>query len=358
MNPEVARFIDHARQKGMDPATIRVLLLSAGWKERDVAKVLAEQVLDIEIPVPPDTGGAREAFFHLLSFASLYTSAIGVAVLFFQFIDRLFPDPAFAETIRSDRFEVSAIRWRLAVVLVAFPAFLWLSRFVIREIRAKPERSWSGIRRWLTYLTLFFAVVALGCDVVALLFRLLEGEITVRFLAKVAVVLVIAMLALAYYLSTLRLAPRSPEIARIHGTFAIAAGSIVAIAVVWGFVVVGSPATERLRKLDDRRVDDLEGIRTAIVHISVGDAEGVAETDRKMSRPLPRTLEEVVAGAKARRPFIRDPQSGDPYGYEVVSDRRFRLCAAFVMPRDENHAAVWNHPAGRHCFEFDVLESD
>jgi len=33
MDEKLIRFVDHARDKGMDHATIRHLLLSAGWKE-------------------------------------------------------------------------------------------------------------------------------------------------------------------------------------------------------------------------------------------------------------------------------------------------------------------------------------
>ena len=64
MNEEVRDFITHARKKGMDHATIRVLLLSAGWKEREIAEALSAEGLDKPIPLPPDSGGARDAFFQ------------------------------------------------------------------------------------------------------------------------------------------------------------------------------------------------------------------------------------------------------------------------------------------------------
>ena len=37
MNQELMQFVDHARDKGMDHATIRLVLLSAGWKEKQIA---------------------------------------------------------------------------------------------------------------------------------------------------------------------------------------------------------------------------------------------------------------------------------------------------------------------------------
>ena len=72
----IVEFIDHARSKGMDHATIRMLLLSAGWKEKDIARAMSAHGLELPIPAPPDVGGAREGFMHLVTFAALYTAVI------------------------------------------------------------------------------------------------------------------------------------------------------------------------------------------------------------------------------------------------------------------------------------------
>lgn len=358
MNRDLTAFIEHARTKGMDHATIRVLLLSAGWKEKDVAQALTEQALEMPVPVPPDTGGAREAFLHLLTFAAFYTSVIAAVVLFFQFINRLFPDPALPQYDLASSQDLSTIRWSVAVVIVAFPFFLWLSRLLLREMRAHPERSSSGVHRWLTYLTLLAASLALGGDVIALVFRFLEGELSIRFLLKVLVVLVIAGLSFAYYLLSLRMAPEKPETTTMHRSFFAAANVLVATALVWGFVLAGSPITERLRKFDDRRIEDLEVIQDEIVSICLGDERSRPPEERKLRRPIPRTLSELVEAARVRRPAIRDPETGEPYGYEVLGESGFRLCASFRFPRDEKYRVSWNHPAGRQCFEFDALRPE
>src|SRR5512143_3650954 len=100
MNPDLAAFLEHARAKGMDHGTIRMLLLSAGWKEKDVAKALAEHSLDLPVPAPPDGGGARDAFLYLCGFAALYASAISAVSLLFAYVNRLFPDPAMGDAAR------------------------------------------------------------------------------------------------------------------------------------------------------------------------------------------------------------------------------------------------------------------
>lgn len=353
MNTDLSAFIEHARQKGMDHATIRMLLLSAGWKEKDVVEALAKTSLELPIPQPPDRGGAREAFYHLLTFAALYASVIAVVVLLFRYVNRLLPDAAMLE--RRGPWELTQIRWSLAFVIVAFPIFAWLSRLLLREMRKCPERAWSATRRWLTYLTMFLASIALGGDVITLVFRLLEGELTLRFALKVLVVLVVAGLAFVYYLLSLRMPVERPGTTRMHRSFAGAASGVVLLTVVWGFAVAGSPGTARLHLFDDRRVDDLRTIKDEIGNICLGVQRFASPDERRLLRPLPATLEEVAESARERRPNLRDPETGEPYAYDALDATRFRLCASFRFARDEEHDPLWNHAAGRHCFEFDAL---
>ena len=129
----------------MDHATIRMLLLSSGWKERDIAQALSAEGLDMPVPVPPDAGGARDAFFHLVNFAALYTLVISSIALFFQYWNKLLPDAATDYAYMAEDF--SGIRWGMAAVLVSFPLLLWMSKILLKEMRKNPEKSWGGIRR-------------------------------------------------------------------------------------------------------------------------------------------------------------------------------------------------------------------
>jgi hypothetical protein len=352
LRSELSAFIEHAREKGMDHATIRMLLLSSGWKEKDVVEALAQTTLEMPVPPPPDRGGAREAFFHLLTFAGFYAWILATVILLFQYIEIWFPDAAAYDV---DSIRMPAIRWSVAVVIVSFPVFLSLSRLLLREMRANPERAWSATRRWLTFLTLFLASIALGCDVIALVFRLLGGELTTRFLLKAMTVLLIAGAAFVYYFLSLRMPVGPASSLRLHRGFGAAALVLALGTVVWGFSVAGSPSRARLLKLDERRVEDLRAIQSEIENLCLGANRWAQPEDRRLEQPLPSTLEEVEAKATLQRPDIRDPQTGEPYGYEALDERRYRLCATFEAERDEDDAPAWNHPAGHHCFELDVL---
>lgn len=190
----------------MDHATVRLLLLSAGWKEKDIAQALAEG-LDLPVPEPVHSGGAREVFLYLLQFTLLYIVVVALILLFFEYLNRLFPDPAQKEWAGADSLSLATIRWSLATVMVSSPFFLGLSRFLLREIRLKPEQTRSTIRRWLTCLTLFVAAVTALFDLITLVFYFLEGELSIRFVLKVIVLFVILGTVFVYYLLSLR-APR------------------------------------------------------------------------------------------------------------------------------------------------------
>ena len=350
MRPELLAFIAHARERGMDHATIRMLLLSAGWKEKDVSQALTEQALELEVPEPPDRGGAREAFQHLLAFASLYAWALAVVFMLLRFVDWYLPDPADPEI--PERYFWSAVRWQLAFVLVSFPAFLVFTRATLREIERAPERAQSPIRKWLTYLTLFSAALALGGDLIALVFRFLEGELTLRFLLKVLIVLTVAGGVFVYYLTSVADDGGRRRFPRLHRTFALAATVFVGLAWIWGMALAGSPGLERQRRLDDRRIDDLRAIESEIETLCVEPTE----RGPTLKRPLPADLEEVGRLARRERPGVRDPRSGEPYGYEPGEAGRYRLCATFEHERRSRFDPFWDHPAGRHCFEINALE--
>jgi hypothetical protein len=353
---DLRSFIAHARSKGMGHETIRMLLLSAGWKERDIARAIGAEGLDQPIPVPPDTGGARDAFFHLLVFAGLYTLVVSTLVLAFTFIGYWFPDTALDRHPNPEVMRTT-IRWSLAAIIVAAPFFFWISRLVLAELRRHPEKQASGIRRWLTYLTLLVAAAVLVGDLITLVFRLLEGEITLRFLFKVAVVFLLAGMVFTYYSRALR--RPVAEHGDLHRTFAAAAGAVLIPAFVYGAVLAGSPVTERQRKLDEQRVDDVRTIAVAAMdYVYEGDHYRFRDK-AEPQRELPETLEQLAQLSEHHRVPLEDP-AGEAYVYRVTDDGRFEVCATFTFPREQLrwHAPFWDHPAGRHCYSFDITNPD
>ena len=138
---------------------------------------------------------------------------------------------------------------------------------------------------------------------------------------------------------------------RIHTIFSVASTLVVAIAVVWGFVLVGSPGTTRLQRLDQRRLDDLQTIFREIQ--SLCHDEDIKD---RLKRPLPESLEQLATLARDERINLLDPETGQRYRYTVKSETTYELCATFSLSRDSDSNVFWNHPAGEHCFTIDALD--
>ena len=198
-------FVRDALLAGRSRDDIAATLRQAGWThEQTDAALAAFAEIDYPVPVPRPKPylSAKEAFWYLVLFTSLYLTALYLGILLSEFINLAFPDaaePAYVAS-RNER----QIRSAIAVLVVAFPLFLFMTRLVHRALQRDPAKRTSKVRKWLTYLTLFVAVCVLVGDAVSLIYNLLSGELTARFLLKSLVVAMIAGSVLGYYLLDLR----------------------------------------------------------------------------------------------------------------------------------------------------------
>ena len=218
MDEKLIRFVDHARDRGMDHATIRQLLLSAGWKEKDIAEVFCTRDLEMTIPVPTGVASARarssrrpgvprkarDAFLHLLAFGSLYVWATSVIMLLFICLDFAFSDPAWRTSYAQLQAILSIMRVQLAIIIVSFPIFLIVWNFLLREVRRNPETGKGVLRRWLGNLSLFIGAITLSGNAMTLIYFLLEGQLTIRFVLKAVILFLIAGGLVGYLAFTLR----------------------------------------------------------------------------------------------------------------------------------------------------------
>jgi hypothetical protein len=208
MESELHSFIKDSLDKGLAKDKIRDVLLQANWQAAEVDTALNHYAdIDYPIAVPKRKPylSAREAFLYLLTFITLYISAYNFGALIYQFINKNFPDAVRqAGYVYDATVNASAIRFSLASLIIAFPIYLWLSIALNKSAAKNPEARGSRVRKWLTYLTLFIAAGIIIGDLIALLNRLLEGDITTRFALKFITVLVIAGVIFYYYLTDLR----------------------------------------------------------------------------------------------------------------------------------------------------------
>ncbi|WP_407353817.1 DUF5671 domain-containing protein [Luteimonas sp. R10] len=198
-------FVREALARGEPRAAIEAALTAAGWPPEQIRGALgayAEVPFSVPVPRPRPYLSAREAFLYLVLFATLYVAAYHLGSLLFDLINRALPDPADPDYVVGGL--ARSMRWSTASVIIAFPVFLYVAHYLGRELARNPVKRLSTVRRWLTYLTLFLAAAVLVGDMITLVYNLLGGELTLRFLLKVLVAAVIAGAIFGYYLLDLR----------------------------------------------------------------------------------------------------------------------------------------------------------
>ncbi len=130
--------------------------------------------------------------------------------------------------------------------------------------------------------------------------------------------------------------------------FAAVATAAVIAAIAAGFWVLGTPGRQREVAADRQRLQDISTIAQRLHERYLGTNSNQA---------LPTSLE-----AEDMR---NDPLTNQPYEYKRLSDRTYELCATFDTDSSTQRlsnqnptpeAQRWQHPEGRHCFEFDVNE--
>lgn len=282
----------------------------------------------------------RDIFLHLLSIIALYLVSFAFGRLLFSAINVYFPD-----LLGYNGDEYGSLRFAIASIIVVFPVYFFVTRFLVHE-RAKPDYQDVRLRRWLVYLTLFLAAIVIITDLVTLLYTLLDGEITVRFILKVLAVLVIAAAVFYYYLWELR--------ARVPAIRVFVGGTIVVVlaSLVLGFFLIGSPTHRRAVRFDERRVQDLQSVQYEIVNYW------------QQKEKLPATLDDLKDPIRGFIPSV-DPETGVAYDYRPSSSLQFELCAVFTTAsqqtmteskpipaslRQDGVMENWRHAAEKTCF--------
>jgi len=294
---------------------------------------------------PTHKSTPRDVFMHLLMVITLYVSAGSLLTLWFRYINLWFPDP-----LRIDYGSGSAVRWSLAILIILFPVYLWVSRFLEQDIQKNPAKAHLKTRRWLLYFTLFAAAILIIGDLVTLIFNFLEGDLTIPFILKVLAVLLVAGAVFGYYLYSLRKqsGAMSPQVRMFVWIVLVA----VLASIVTGFFVAGSPFKQRLVRFDNEKLNHLQILQNEIV------------TFWQKKDQLPVTIQELENNISGFIPPI-DPQTGVVYKYRPTSELSFELCAEFNLSSDETglefknryaypeggiQGSTWEHNAGETCF--------
>ncbi len=130
---------------------------------------------------------------------------------------------------------------------------------------------------------------------------------------------------------------------------------VIAGFAVVAFTVIGSPAQQRLRRIDNHRVEDLSQLQNQIVNYWQKEGalpEQLASLEEEYFRELP-----------------KDPLTDELYEYKPLGRLEFQLCATFALPSEENREYYgyphylakgdnFSHEGGDQCFTWKIDEEE
>lgn len=158
---------------------------------------------------------AKDFFINLGAIVSLYTVVYGLIHLLFVVINTAYPQ------ITDYYVGSESISWPVATLIVFFPIFVLLMWLLEKDFAQYPEKRNGGIHKWLTYITLFISGLIIAGDLITVLYYFLDGqELTMGFILKVLVLLVIAGSIFAYYFTDI-LDKGSQKTRKTYGVFAL-----------------------------------------------------------------------------------------------------------------------------------------
>lgn len=339
--------------------------MAVGWTEDEADQAYRDALVAIGVPVPDRAAApppARQSSVvdvtvNVFSLILLGLVAFGLGGLYFGVIDKAFPDALGRRIGAADR----SIHHAIASLAIAFPAYVIAMRLWLRRFRANPDRAESGLTKWLTYIVLLIASVTVVGDLITVLYMLLQGELTLRFVLKALVLLTVAGLVFGFYMLERRQVQyRKTVLPWVFRAFGWLVAALIAAGMALGFLYGGSPEQARQHAFDRDRATRLGALSSCVERYA-----------RNMGQ-LPESLDLLrsTAAYASCAQSTRDPESRQDFGYRVVVAERsqgqarvaeFELCANFALPSVPSGgdaplygaAGRWEpHGVGRTCRTF------
>ena len=359
------RYVIKLIKTGSTKTQIKEQLLAVGWSDSQIDAVYSKALIELGTPVPNNamqsTFGKKsstvEIALNLFSFILLGIVATALGTLFYQIINKYFPD-ALSVSYYSNKISTDAIHYSIAALFIAFPIYYASMRLWFRSFSRDEGKTETKLTKWLTYLVLLVVSIMIIGDLIATVFTFLQGEISARFFLKALTIFIISAIIFSFYfLERKKIQYRNSISGNIFKYFGLVVSSIVVVGIILGFFVGGSPATERKRGFDSQRVEDLSSLANCI--------ENYAEDFKKLPTSLKMFQENSNYSRCAKK---KDPETGASYSYRIITaskvsgtirEGKFELCANFSLPSDDTltenkyyygGSGNWSeHSAGLEC---------
>jgi hypothetical protein len=276
---------------------------------------------------------AQDFFLFLLMFLALGFLAFGSGSILFQAIGKFLPDEI------ANTFDQGGVRFGIAAIFIAGPIFLVIAKVINKRIVGGITLLEAGVRKWLTYIVLFFAAATVIGDLITLIFNFLSGETTVQFLLKVLTVLIIAGGIFAYYFWDMRKTQIEEKASKINKAAAEALLVFLLIVFLGAFFIIDSPTVARLKRIDNQTISDVQSVDNSVRNFFT------------QAGKLPQALSDLEKTGFS--PYL---QSTNKVEYEVTGENSYKLCSTFQRANLDDKDVYeslkeWRHSVGKVCFE-------
>lgn len=365
-------YVMRRLEAGRSGTEICAELMAVGWSREAADAAYRDGLVALGIPLPPGAStpsasptdaprapepqkaATMDIAVNVFSFILLVIVVGAFITLSFHLINRLFPEPQELAGSYQQLATASLMHRSIASMAIAFPLYVVALSWWLRRFGGKSERIESALTKRLTYAVLLIAAIVIVCDLIALVYSLLQGEITLRFLLKVLVVLGTATLTFGFYWFERRSVQLgTPVSASVFNRFGWGAAMLALAAVAAGYLSAGSPQVARSLAADARRSQQLLDLSRCIERYAGALGQ------------LPESLGQLERTSQYMGCPTYDPETRQRFDYRIVTASRVQgaarvgdmeLCANFSLASASNGTPVpqgaesWtDHPAGRTC---------
>lgn len=280
---------------------------------------------------------ALHFFLYLVSFLSLSFLATGLGSILYQIINKFYSGKEGFYSYYGS-FTQSSVKFGLASIIIATPIFFILSFLITKYIFEGKILENSKVRKWITYIILFFASTIILGDLIVLVYNWLGGDMMIRFILKVLVILLIAGSIFGYYFWNMR--KKNMVGIKYFGNKMAAGASLVAILVVFAgsFFIIDGPKLTRDKKSDVSTINRIKNYHSAI------------ELYYQKNGKLPESLSNLDSYKATDENEIT---------YSRTGELNYKLCSNFkTSDLETSNSDKWKHDKGMQCFDQNLTPND
>ncbi|MBL7058168.1 hypothetical protein ISS03_02405 [Patescibacteria group bacterium] len=286
---------------------------------------------------------AKYTFLYFISLLSLVFSVMAVGNIVFQLINKHVIDII---NVYGSMYSPDALKFALSSLIISAPVYYASVISIHKSLFSGKLDKDAAVRRWLTYFIIFVCGVVVIGWLIAIVYSILDGDLTWKFSLKTLTVIVIAATVGSYYFRDIKkekVEKVKDNVAKIY-----LYATLVALLVVFvsGILFVESPRQTRLRKLDNLTIEKFERIGNSL-------NEYYNNNNR-----LPVKLEDLAVGVIYLGDLdIRSVDAGKIFEYRAFEGEEYKICAKFNLSNREELGSnrdfisdVWPHGAEYTCF--------